>query len=220
MARPTASLPLYLQMFGRALRVSEGKSHGIIIDHVSNVARHLLPDSPRVWSLDSRNKRQRAKRDEEAFPVSCCPECMGVFEAITATCPYCGHKPEPSGRQLPEQVDGDLCELDPEALKQMKQKIPALKVEAGLQKRLEMQGKGVGVSKMIVKRMEEKVEAQRTLRDTMAWWAGVGRSQGQVDAELYRRFYHLFGMDVLTAQALGTQEAQELTNKIRARIDG
>jgi len=46
MARPTASLAVYLQQFGRALRTMPGKLFGLIIDHVSNVKRHGLPDRP------------------------------------------------------------------------------------------------------------------------------------------------------------------------------
>ena len=46
MARATDSYPLYHQQFMRALRRQEGKDRAIIIDHVGNVVRHGLPDSP------------------------------------------------------------------------------------------------------------------------------------------------------------------------------
>lgn len=56
MARPTASLGKFLQQIGRVLRPAPNKT-ALIIDHVSNVIRHGLPDMPREWSLDRRQKK-------------------------------------------------------------------------------------------------------------------------------------------------------------------
>ncbi|OKH12319.1 DEAD/DEAH box helicase [[Limnothrix rosea] IAM M-220] len=50
-ARPTKSLSLWLQMVGRVLRICEGKSNAIILDHTKNYAIHGLPTRRRVWSL-------------------------------------------------------------------------------------------------------------------------------------------------------------------------
>ena len=57
MARPTASLAVYLQQFGRVLRTMAGKTYGLVIDHVSNWKRHGYPDKPKVWTLDRREKK-------------------------------------------------------------------------------------------------------------------------------------------------------------------
>lgn len=211
MARPTQSLPLYLQMFGRALRVFDGKLFGIIIDHVSNVKRHLLPDSPREWNLDNRNKRARSSRLDDAMPITTCISCHRSREAISATCPYCGYKAEPGGRGSPEQVDGDLCELDYAALMKMK----------GERERVlhHINGTASGISGIKINHHNARRDAQIELQKTMAWWAGVGRTKGMEDAEMYRRFYHMFGVDVLGAQVLSAPETIELTQKIRERIE-
>ena len=50
--RPTKSLIFWLQMIGRSLRTSRGKTHAIILDHTDNYQRLGLPDSKRQWSLD------------------------------------------------------------------------------------------------------------------------------------------------------------------------
>ena len=50
--RPTKSLIFWLQMIGRSLRTSKGKTHAIILDHTDNYQRLGLPDSKRKWSLD------------------------------------------------------------------------------------------------------------------------------------------------------------------------
>ena len=212
MARPTQSLPLYLQMFGRALRIFAGKLFGIIIDHVSNVKRHLLPDSKREWNLDNRNKRARASRLDDAMPITTCVACHRSYEAITATCPYCGHKAMPGGRSLPEQVDGDLCELDYETLMRMKgQSASHLH---------HINGSASGVDGIKINNHNVRREAQIELRNMIAWWAGEGRTKGMEDVEMYRRFYHMFGVDVLGAQVLSAPETIELTQKIRERING
>lgn len=127
-ARPTQSYPLYIQMFGRALRMFEGKEFAIIIDAVSNIKRHGLPDAPRELSLDARDKRGSSSADDVPPTRTCmdhvddngvitAPGCYGVFPRYQRVCPYCGLEvPPPDNRGGPEYVDGDLFELSPEAL--------------------------------------------------------------------------------------------------------
>jgi DNA repair protein RadD len=69
MARPTASLGLYLQCVGRGLRPDplNGKDRLIILDHAGNIDRHGTPDTPRVWSLEGRRKsKERERADRQA----------------------------------------------------------------------------------------------------------------------------------------------------------
>jgi DNA repair protein RadD len=70
MARPTASLAVYMQQFGRALRVLAGKAYGLVIDHVSNWKRHGFPDKPHYWTLDRRDKRAKREKDPEDIPLT------------------------------------------------------------------------------------------------------------------------------------------------------
>ena len=66
MARPTESFNLFCQQFGRSLRILEGKTGAIIIDHVGNVMRHGLPDAYQAWTLDRREKGKRKKKEQAA----------------------------------------------------------------------------------------------------------------------------------------------------------
>jgi hypothetical protein len=66
------------------------------------------------------------------------------------------------------------------------------------------------------KNWARRQEAQRELRDMMAIWAGLQRDLGRDDSEIYRRFYHAFGIDMLTAQTMGTPEAHELLERIKS----
>jgi DNA repair protein RadD len=73
MARATQSYGLYVQQFGRALRIMDGKTHALIIDHVGNVGRHGLPDARRIWTLDRRERGARG-RPADVIPVPHVPQ--------------------------------------------------------------------------------------------------------------------------------------------------
>lgn len=214
-ARPTASYAVYAQQFGRALRPLPGKTHGLIIDHVGNVQRHRLPDAVRTWSLASKERNGRRERDPDVIPVTTCTNCFRVFEAWTATCPFCGHKPEPQGRSKPEQVEGDLYELDPAALAALRGEVDRIdgpvRVPEGM---TGVAGRG------LTARWRERQEAQSELRKMIAQWAGYRRAEGMTDSEMMRRFYWRFGVDVMTAQTLGRPDAEDLTARIFNHIQG
>lgn len=216
MARPTQSFGLYAQQFGRALRIMDGKQHAIIIDHVGNVQRHGLPDSPRVWSLDRREKRSRGGADD-AIPVRAClnTDCLAVYERVHPTCPFCGYAPEPASRSGPEFVDGDLCELDPATLAAMRGEADRLTLTPEeFLAQSKQRHMGHVIAKAAMNRHDENRKAQEILRETIAYWAGVQRAMNRPDRQSYRLFYYRFGIDVLSAQALKAREAEALTIKI------
>ena len=70
----------------------------------------------------------------------------------------------------------------------------------------------------LVKRHVACQQAQSGLRDAIALWAGHQRAALRPDSESYRRFYFMFGIDVLSAQALGTTEAAELAESVRGQL--
>ena len=221
MARATQSYALFAQQFGRALRILEGKERAIIIDHVGNVLRHGLPDRPRVWSLDRREKRSGNKKPDDVVPMRVClnPACMAPYERVFSACPFCGHVPTPAGRTAPEQVDGDLVELDPETLAALRGEIAQVDRHPDEVKRMmQKAGHAYPIAKGAANRHEERQRAQTDLREAIAWWAGYQRAAGRPDSESYRRFYFSFGVDVLTAQTLGRPEAEKLTALINATI--
>lgn len=214
MARPTQSFGLYVQQFGRALRLMEGKSEAIIIDHVGNVIRHGLPDAPRMWTLARRDKRSRGTPDD-VIPLRACVECTGVYERVYKACPYCGHEWQPEQRSAPQFVDGDLHELDSDTLAAMRGEVEKIdKDPEAYREELMRQGLPVAWQMANVKRHVAKQEAQSGLREVIATWAGYQRAAGRSDSESYRRFYFENGIDVLSACALGVKDAEELRKKI------
>lgn len=212
MARPTMSYGLYVQQFGRALRTASGKEHGIIIDHVGNVKMHGLPDAPRQWSLRNEERGKRTAAGERVTPVTSCTECFSAYEAVSPTCPFCGHRPEPESRSRPEHVDGDLIELDAKTLARMRGELD--EIDAKLQNPLVPHGAAPYVAAGIRNKARDRAEAQRRLRDNIALWAGVRRDAGDDDHAIYRRFFHRFGIDVMTAQTLKRKEADALSERI------
>ena len=207
MARPTQSFGLFVQQFGRALRPLEGKEHAFIIDHVNNCLRHGLPDAPRLWSLERREKK--SKSSDNTVLIRVCPNCTGVYERFLTKCPYCQHVPVPAGRSLPEQVDGDLQELTPEAL-------AALRGAIADSEELRIPYSATPSVRGYLQRVHrERAEAQRVLREEMALWGGAHTAQGMSISEAQRKFYLQYGIDVLSAQALNAKDAIQLTGRIR-----
>lgn len=241
MARPTESLSLYAQQFNRASTIaidgpvpatregrlaaiaSSSKKHAIIIDHVGNVLHFGGPPDAlhnQRWTLSARDRKSRGT-PSDVIPLTNClnPACAQVYERIYPACPYCGHKPVPASRSAPEFVDGDLTELDPKVLAAMRGEVERVDMSAD-DYRNELRAAHCPAIGQVahVKRHVGRQEAQKVLRESMAWWAGYQRAAGRSDAESYRLFYHTFKIDALSAQALNTKEAADLTNRINEKL--
>lgn len=214
MARPTASLAVYLQQFGRALRTALGKLYGLIIDMVSNFKRHGFPDKPHVWTLDRRDKRARKVPDPDDLPLTACVECSRPYIAALPACPHCGHEPiiEPRLRGNIEQIDGDLMLLDRAALAKLRAAIELPSAADAAQRA--MMAAGPAAAAGAAARQVERIQAQARLRDVIELWAGHQRAAGRSDRESYRRFYAALGMDVLSALALPRKEMDTLSDTI------
>lgn len=212
-ARPTQSYALYAQMFGRALRPFEGKSHAIIIDAVSNVMRHGLPDAPREWSLD---RRERRTGKSEPSTVRVCTACAAVYERFRDACPDCGEPvPKPAQRSGPEFVDGDLYELDPDVLAQMRNEVVGAR-ETPEAMRDRLTGRYMPQAGVIseVRKQIKRLDALVKLDHTLAQWAGYRRAEGLSDSEIFRKFYLTYGVSWLEAQALKAADADKLRERI------
>lgn len=220
--RPTQSYGLYCQMIGRGTRISPetGKDRTIIIDHVGNVMRHGLPDAPREWSLDRRERRSSGKSDAQTIRACLNPECGAVYERFRDACPYCGTPvPPPAERSRPEFVDGDLFELDPAMLEQMRGAVARVDMTPeAYREQLARQGvPQIGIMAN-VKRHIERQETIGTLREAMAVWAGYERAAGLSDREIFRKFHIEHGHDWMTAQTLKRDDALGLAERVMGSI--
>lgn len=88
--RLTKSISLLKQIWGRVMRVSDGKDRAFIFDHANNAVRGMgLPDSPIKWSLEGKSGRSR-NNDSESFSITQCLSCGKYFPSGTKICPSCG----------------------------------------------------------------------------------------------------------------------------------
>ena len=98
MLRPTASLALCLQQWGRGLRYQDGKVC-TILDCVGNYTRHGLPDERREWTLEGKVKQHKEHNDDGTFTVRQCPFCYKCF-LTKPVCPFCGEEYPMHAREL------------------------------------------------------------------------------------------------------------------------
>ena len=216
LARPTESLGKFLQMVGRALRILEGKLEAIIIDPVRNWERHGMPDWPRAWTLDAREKKTSGE-NRDTIPQKVCDNCTQPYQAYYKACPYCGHVNAPAGRASPEQVEGDLIELDVEALSALFAKITAADMEdedyqrGQITRNVPAIGRGAGL-----KRHQAAKYRRGVLRELVGWW--VGAQTGRDMPEIHKRFFYRFGIDIGTAFTLSAKETDTLIDKIKTRF--
>lgn len=208
MGRPTQSFPLYAQQFGRALRPSEGKTHGIILDHAGNTARHGgPPDKPRAWSLNSRTRGPMLPLD--GIPMRDCTHCAAPYERILPCCPYCNQAPEIMDKSRPEFVDGDLLELTPEALQLMRHEVD--RIDGAF---WAPNGMAAGIYRLKSAQHYERQAMQVSLRDQIHTWAGWKREGGADDRQIYKLFFWKFGTDIMSAMALNAADAALLAAHI------
>lgn len=164
--RPTQSLPRALQMIGRALRKKDEPA--IIMDHVSLIAQHGLPDEERAWSLDGREARQNAE-SEKAIPTFRCTACFYTQRSPFRKCPDCqALVPISEGRKV-EVEEGDLAEVDLEAVRRAKKvEVQRARDLPSLAKVAVSQGHKPGWIIHIMKARGQHVE-----------WAAVERAMGE-----------------------------------------
>lgn len=235
MARPTESLAKFLQMVGRVLRpvyakgfdlstaegrlaamVASVKPHAIVIDPVRNWERHGMPNWPRQWTLDGKVKQSRGTSDTQTLKV--CLGCTQPFHAYLLACPYCGHVNSPGGRASPEQVDGDLHDLDVDAMAALFEKYRRANLSedefamSQFARRVPPIGRAAEIN-----RHRAVMYRREVLKELVAWWAGF---QGERNTrEVQKRFYLRFGVDIMSAFTLPLADTDALIDKITRHFD-
>ncbi len=124
-------------------------------------------------------------------------------------------------------MDGDLTELSPEVLAELRGKIEQVDkpIETAIEEYrkhlIARHVKPLYMGKMIANFAEKHEAVQRAivdLRDSMAWWAGALRSQGLVDVEIFKRFYLEFGHDWYSAQSLDAGKMINLNERVVVKL--
>jgi superfamily II DNA or RNA helicase len=104
--RPTKSLALQMQKWGRTLRYKDEPA--LIFDHSNNMMEHGLPDDDREWTLKDR-KQKRNSSGEAGVAVRQCERCFFCHHPAPV-CPNCGYV-YPSQERTVDEVEGELEEV-------------------------------------------------------------------------------------------------------------
>ncbi|WP_289683278.1 DEAD/DEAH box helicase [Lactobacillus intestinalis] len=123
MARPTASLALYLQFSMRCLNPRPGKT-AIIIDHANNFKQFGYPDDDRDWKQAIKSGKQKSKTllTDPGLSIITCDYCFAVVKASEVKdgkCPICD-KPIKVHEAKPVS-DVDLVEASKEQQRQIQE---------------------------------------------------------------------------------------------------
>jgi len=239
--RPSESLGLVRQQIGRVLRpmyapgpdlstqagrleaiAASDKPYAWLIDHVQHITKPHIgpPDRPRIWSLDRRDKKASTAATD-AIPLRVCaaPTCLRPYERFYKACPFCGHEPPLAGRSSPAQVEGDLAELDPAVLAALRGAVE--QVDQSVQEMAaamsDKRAQPIWIQRHAKFHMERQA-GQAMLRGAMARWDAVPLPPGCGQSEADRLFYLRYGIDRLSAQALGTNDAWALAERIDGTI--
>jgi len=110
LARPTKSLMLHVQMLGRGLRIADGKTDCLILDHAGNVLRNGLPTDDLPTELDDGTLTHNLDRKQKDKPGPKDAPCVSCgFVSTKHKCPACGFAPEK--RADVEVIEGELYEI-------------------------------------------------------------------------------------------------------------
>ncbi len=113
MARPLRkSLAEHIQLFGRGLRIAEGKKDCLVLDHSGNCARFFEECETffdfGIEKLDDGTKKEKKKAEKKELEPMKCPSCRALHKPMPV-CPVCGH--EYPARAAVQHVPGTLKEL-------------------------------------------------------------------------------------------------------------
>lgn len=227
MLRPTASYSLYKQQFGRILRTSEGKTHGILLDHVGNTEHMMVeynlqyPHDDPEWTLDRMSKRKKSAG--EALPKTHkCPECARFWmeQQYGDTCPDCGHsmtdKEKESEHRKVQEREGHLTELSFDVMDALIAE--RAKVDLPMEDFVKLcQGMPDKARFPALNNHAKRLSAQVVLRDAIQnWCARMGRENHWSVDTVQREFQIIFGVNILKAQTFGERQANELLAKVKS----
>jgi len=169
--RPTQSTGLYIQQVGRALRLSEGKTRAIILDHVGNVLNHGFPDDVREWTLEGRKKGKRKTAAEKDIRAQQCEQCFGMHEPAPV-CPYCGHTNKTEYKS-PREIEGELIQLKRDEENRKKEN-----KEAEKQRLIQLKKSEKLEKEKIKKEKKQKIKDAKTLTDFLVIQKDYGYKNG------------------------------------------
>lgn len=109
-ARPTKSVPLWIQMAGRGQRIFKNKKDCLLLDFGGNIERHGFLTDEIEWSLNGKEKAWKKVKKEKEVKKTQCQVCNFIFEG-KSECPECGSPIKTHGKVI-KCIDADLKEVN------------------------------------------------------------------------------------------------------------
>ena len=225
MVRKTLSYSLFKQAFGRMLRVFDGKTHGILIDHVGNVdymmhKYHLeYPHDDPQWTLDD-YKNFQPNDDGKVSTARVCPECFNKYTPKTSsdkTCPECAHE-ETVEEQIDalkkfQAIDADLVPMTVDFIDRLVEERKKVDTPVN-QIPIAYTGNTVARNSAMLNHTKRQVaqEEFRSLYDNycMDLWR-----TGEYDIEACQRQFEIdYGINMLKAQVLSSTDTNKLIKRM------
>jgi DNA repair protein RadD len=107
LARQPEHAGLFLQIVGRVLRPSPGKTSALLVDLGGSVHEHGTPDCTREFTLGGRGISASGRE-----PIRQCPTCGACFlVAVDGRCPMCGAEMPTRVVNAPQSIDVGLVDV-------------------------------------------------------------------------------------------------------------
>lgn len=240
MLRRTESYSLFKQQFGRMLRNADGKTFGILLDHVGNTKYFMqkyglmAPHDDPEWTLDRTDtrKKQSDLDENELVETMTCVEC-GCYAVvkpadyiddgthslvfINGVCPDCGHveteeEKEQRKRELKIEA-GDLVELSFDVIEAMiEQRNKAMVSMTDFRKTVAHSS----FSHAAMNNHANRQHALNILRHWLQeWCVRRGKLTGQSVELVQLDFQIKFGINIFKAQAGTASQMNELSSRIQ-----
>jgi DNA repair protein RadD len=103
--RPTKSPTLMVQVIGRGLRLSPGKTDCLVLDY----GRVIENCGPITSPYLREHRLDKTKPEEE---LKACPKCLSYMERFETSCPDCGYEFPPTERDMEKSLDEESAERD------------------------------------------------------------------------------------------------------------
>lgn len=245
MLRRTESYSLYKQQFGRMLRSADGKTHGVLLDHVGNTKYFMekfglsAPHDDPEWTLDRGDTRRKSgdAEAEEIAETMRCSECsaFGLVKPedyvndgtevgllfIGGVCPECGHhETEEEKEQRKHEIkvkQGDLVPLEFDVIEALiEQRNQALVPVPELGKRLH----NMPNKQAVLHRHARRQGALNILMHwTQKWCEKHAEATGQSVRLIQDDFEIKFGINILKAQTQTESKMSELAAKVQYEVN-
>ena len=169
---------LYVQKWGRLLRIYPGKPHATMLDLAGNYWIHGEPWVDHQWSLEGR-KPSKKNIEESVLSVALCLQCGRSYNNLQTYCPFCGAGKQQRKRAI-KTTDGTLTLVtESEAVKAEKEAEERIREKEKAERERIKRADDLRARKKLAKTLEAYEQIERDF--------GFNRGWGYLNYSFYRK---------------------------------